>query len=67
MGAASKASSATKAVREAANSSIDWVLSHYLPGGRWESSEYVALNPTRQDARPGSFKLNGCDATGGEQ
>jgi uncharacterized protein (DUF927 family) len=47
-----------KAVREAANRSIESVLSCYLPGGRWESNEYVALNPTRQDARPGSFKIN---------
>jgi hypothetical protein len=47
-----------KAVHEAANRSIESVLSHYLPSGRWESNEYVALNPTRQDARPGSFKIN---------
>jgi putative DNA primase/helicase len=47
-----------KAVREAANRLIESVLSCYLPGGRWESNEYVALNPTRQDARPGSFKIN---------
>jgi putative DNA primase/helicase len=63
MGAVSEALSAAgsvdfKAVREAANQSIELVLSHYLPGGRWESNEYVALNPTRHDVNPGSFKIN---------
>jgi putative DNA primase/helicase len=47
-----------KAVREAAHRSIEPVLSQYLPGGRWESNEYVALNPTRLDGNPGSFKVN---------
>jgi hypothetical protein len=29
-----------------------------LPGGRRESGEWVARNPTRNDAKPGSFKVN---------
>lgn len=63
MGAASKASPAAgyidfKAVREAAIRSIEYVLTHYLPGGSWESNEYVVRNPTRFDARPGSFKIS---------
>jgi hypothetical protein len=34
-------------------------LPKLLPGGRFIGPEYVALNPTRADSRPGSFKING--------
>ncbi len=34
------------------------VLSHWLPGGKREGSEYVVLNPTRADSSPGSFRIN---------
>ncbi len=34
------------------------LLARWLPGGRIEGNEYVALNPLRADRRPGSFKVN---------
>lgn len=34
------------------------LLSQWLPGGRIEGSEYIALNPTRADRTPGSFRIN---------
>jgi hypothetical protein len=34
------------------------LLKHWLPGGRIEGAEYVALNPRRADHRLGSFKIN---------
>jgi hypothetical protein len=34
------------------------LLARWLPGGRIEGTEYVALNPRRADRRPGSFKIN---------
>jgi hypothetical protein len=34
------------------------ILARWLPGGRIEGTEYVALNPRRVDRRPGSFKVN---------
>ena len=36
----------------------DAVVSALLPDGRREGSEWVALNPRRQDKRRGSFKVN---------
>ena len=34
---------------------LDW-----LPGGKVQGREYVSLNPTRDDRRPGSFSVNLC-------
>jgi hypothetical protein len=34
------------------------ILRRLLPDGRIIGGEYVALNPTRSDRRPGSFKIN---------
>ena len=34
------------------------MLKRILPGGKRVGSEYVALNPRREDRRPGSFKIN---------
>jgi 5S rRNA maturation endonuclease (ribonuclease M5) len=34
------------------------IVEHYLPGGKYEQSEYVVQNPTRTDAHLGSFKIN---------
>jgi hypothetical protein len=34
------------------------VLTRLIPGGKILGHEYVALNPTRNDRRPGSFKIN---------
>ena len=36
------------------------LLARWLPDGRLEGFEYVALNPTRADRRPGSFRVNVC-------
>jgi putative DNA primase/helicase len=47
-----------KAVSSAALSALDFVVPQLLPGGRRESGEWVARNPTRNDAKPGSFKVN---------
>jgi hypothetical protein len=34
------------------------LLPRWLPNGRRDGAEWVALNPTRNDSRPGSFKIN---------
>jgi hypothetical protein len=34
------------------------IVSRWLPKGRLEGAEWIALNPTRGDARAGSFKIN---------
>ncbi len=34
------------------------ILARWLPGGRFEGTEYVVKNPRRADRRPGSFKIN---------
>jgi putative DNA primase/helicase len=47
-----------RAVREAAHRSVELIINRYLPGGRWDGEEYTVLNPTRNDGRPGSFKIN---------
>lgn len=45
-------------VKAAALSSIDSILSHWLPGGKRQGKEYVVRNPTRADNNPGSFSIN---------
>lgn len=45
-------------VNRAALAVLPRLLQQWLPGGRIEGSEYVALNPRRADHRPGSFKVN---------
>jgi hypothetical protein len=45
-------------VNRAALAVIPWLLDRWLPGGRAEGTEYVALNPRRRDQRPGSFRIN---------
>lgn len=47
-----------RAVSGAALGSLDLVLGRVLPGGYRDGHEYVALNPTRNDGKPGSFKVN---------
>lgn len=47
-----------KRVSAAALGSIDSILSHWLPGGKREGSEYLTLNPKRADSAPGSFSIN---------
>ena len=34
------------------------LLKRWLPDGHRRSHEWVALNPTRADRRPGSFRIN---------
>jgi hypothetical protein len=34
------------------------LVRRWLPNGRREGAEWVALNPTRADRRTGSFKIN---------
>lgn len=34
------------------------ILARWLPSGRREGAEYLALNPRRNDRHPGSFKVN---------
>jgi hypothetical protein len=36
----------------------DQLIPRWLPHGRRVGSEWVARNPTRNDHRPGSFKVN---------
>lgn len=45
-------------VRAAALSALPALLARWLPGGRVQGGEYVAVNPRRQDRSPGSFKIN---------
>jgi len=42
----------------AALARLDEILRRWLPDGRVEGNEYVALNPRRLDRRLGSFKIN---------
>jgi hypothetical protein len=34
------------------------LLRRWLPDGRAQGAEYIALNPRRADHRPGSFRIN---------
>jgi hypothetical protein len=43
--------------RKLLGSSSD-LLRSWLPGGHFESKDYVALNPTREDRHKGSFRIN---------
>jgi hypothetical protein len=45
-------------ISHAALAVLPRLLARWLPGGRIEGAEYVALNPLRADHRPGSFKVN---------
>jgi hypothetical protein len=45
-------------VNSAALALLPGLLRRWLPGGRIEGVEYVALNPRRADHRPGSFRIN---------
>jgi hypothetical protein len=46
------------AVNRAALARLPDILARWLPGGRRVGHEHVARNPTRDDRRPGSFKVN---------
>src|SRR5262249_15710003 len=45
------------AIKQAAVRSLPFLLASWLPGGKRIGKEYVALNPTREDRRHGSFKV----------
>lgn len=48
-------------IRTVANKALgssEFVLAQLLPHGRREGPEWVSTNPTRNDNRPGSFKVN---------
>ncbi len=62
-------------VNRAALNDLSAILERWLPRGRVEGDEYVALNPRRADKHLGSFKINlrtgrwadfATDATGGD-
>jgi putative DNA primase/helicase len=44
-------------INRAAIAALHPILLRLLPSGRLIAGEYVALNPTRSDRRPGSFKI----------
>lgn len=46
------------AVNAQALASLPSILQRWLPDGRRQGLEYVALNPRRADRHPGSFKIN---------
>ena len=45
-------------INRAALAVLPSILERWLPDGRGHGREYVARNPTRNDRRPGSFKVN---------
>ncbi|KAA0680286.1 hypothetical protein [Roseomonas genomospecies 6] len=45
-------------INRAAVAALPALLARWLPGGRREGHEYVAVNPRRADRRPGSFRIN---------
>lgn len=47
-----------QAVRTAAVARLPELLARWLPDGRRCGREWVALNPTRADRNPGSFRVN---------
>jgi hypothetical protein len=44
-------------INQAARAALPAVLGRILPSGKIDGREYMALNPTRADHRPGSFKI----------
>jgi hypothetical protein len=46
------------AINQAALQSWESTLREWLPSGKREGVEWVALNPTRADNKPGSFRIN---------
>ena len=45
-------------IADAAAARADLIVVRWLPDGRREGHEWIALNPTRGDHRKGSFKVN---------
>ena len=44
-------------VNTAALAALPAVFCRLLPGGKIDGHEFIALNPSRNDKRPGSFKI----------
>jgi hypothetical protein len=49
---------AFRRIADAARHRAVLILLRWLPGGRREGTEWVCRNPTRDDRRRGSFKVN---------
>jgi hypothetical protein len=49
---------AFKRIADAALGRVESIVPRWLPDGRREGTEWVAINPTRTDGRKGSFKVN---------
>jgi hypothetical protein len=47
-----------EAINRAALARLPDLCAQWLPDGRRRAHEYVALNPMRDDRRPGSFRIN---------
>ena len=45
-------------INRAALAELPALLRRWLPDGRAQGNEYVAINPTRHDERRGSFRIN---------
>jgi hypothetical protein len=45
-------------IKAASMSKIEWLVFKWLQHGKQVGNEWVATNPTRNDTRPGSFKIN---------
>ena len=45
-------------INAAAVPALPALCARWIPGGKRIGREYVALNPTRADRHPGSFKVN---------
>ena len=46
------------AINRVALNRLDLLVRTWLPGGKRRGDEWVALNPTRPDRKPGSFSVN---------
>lgn len=53
-----RANARTERLRAVALARLPELLARWLPDGKLEGREWVARNPTRDDRRPGSFKVN---------
>jgi hypothetical protein len=49
---------AFRRIAEAALMSSETIVTRWLPRGHREGREWVSINPTRNDAKAGSFKVN---------
>jgi hypothetical protein len=52
-------------INAAALAALPAVLARLLPDGKIDGREFVALNPRRNDKRPGSFKIRVAGARAG--